>query len=94
MVIIKNSYVQSKSWLNAAVTYGYFPCYSENNDLVILHHEGENAGKERVRFSFPRQSRDRRLCLADFFNRNGQRVLQPFDPVYKNFNILPNVLSF
>ncbi|MSX49686.1 MAG: methionine synthase, partial [Actinobacteria bacterium] len=59
--------VQSKSWLNAAVTYGYFPCYSENNDLVILHHEGENAGKERVRFSFPRQSRDRRLCLADFF---------------------------
>ena len=59
--------VQSKSWLNAAVTYGYFPCYSENNDLVILHHEGENAGKERVRFSFPRQSRDRRLCLSDFF---------------------------
>ncbi len=59
--------VQSNSWLEAAVVYGYFPCVSEGNDLVILHHEGPNEGKERVRFSFPRQSRDRRLCLADFF---------------------------
>ncbi len=59
--------VQSKGWLNAAVTYGYFPCYSEGNDLVVLHHEGESKGQERVRFTFPRQSRDRRLCLSDFF---------------------------
>jgi 5-methyltetrahydrofolate--homocysteine methyltransferase len=59
--------VQSQGWLNAAVVYGYFPCYSEGNDLVILHHEGENKGKERIRFSFPRQSRDRRLCISDFF---------------------------
>ena len=59
--------VQSNGWLNAAVVYGYFPCYSEGNDLVVLHHEGESKGKERVRFTFPRQSRDRRLCLADFF---------------------------
>jgi 5-methyltetrahydrofolate--homocysteine methyltransferase len=59
--------VQSHSWLEAAVVYGYFPCVSEGNDLIILHHEGPDEGKERVRFSFPRQSRDRRLCLADFF---------------------------
>ena len=59
--------IQSQGWLNAAVTYGYFPCYSEGNDLVILHHEGSEKGKERLRFTFPRQSRDRRLCLADFF---------------------------
>jgi 5-methyltetrahydrofolate--homocysteine methyltransferase len=59
--------VQSKGWLNAAVVYGYFPCYSEGNDLVILHHEGEDKGKERLRFAFPRQSRDRRLCISDFF---------------------------
>jgi len=59
--------VQSKGWLNAAVVYGYFPCYSEGNDLVILHHEGELKGQERTRFTFPRQSRDRRLCLSDFF---------------------------
>jgi 5-methyltetrahydrofolate--homocysteine methyltransferase len=59
--------VQSQGWLNAAVVYGYFPCYSEGNDLVILDHERENEGKERTRFTFPRQSRDRRLCISDFF---------------------------
>ena len=59
--------VQSHGWLEAAVVYGYFPCVSEGNDLIILHHEGPDEGRERVRLSFPRQSRDRRLCLADFF---------------------------
>ncbi len=59
--------VQSQGWLEAAVVYGYFPCVSEGNDLVILHHEGELKGQERVRFSFPRQRRDRRLCISDFF---------------------------
>jgi 5-methyltetrahydrofolate--homocysteine methyltransferase len=59
--------VQSNGWLNAAVAYGYFPCYSDGNDLVVLHHEGDLKGEERVRFTFPRQSRDRRLCLSDFF---------------------------
>ena len=58
---------QANGWLNAAVVYGYFPCYSEGNDLVILHHDGDKKGTERVRFSFPRQRRDRRLCLSDFF---------------------------
>jgi 5-methyltetrahydrofolate--homocysteine methyltransferase len=59
--------VQANGWLNAAVVYGYFPCYSEGNDLVILHHEGDDKGKERTRFTFPRQTRDRRLCISDFF---------------------------
>ena len=58
---------QSHGWLNAAVVYGYFPCYSEGNDLVVLHHEAEKFGQERLRFTFPRQRRDRRLCISDFF---------------------------
>jgi len=56
--------VQTNAWLEAAVVYGYFPCYSEGNDLVILEEDHQT---ERTRFSFPRQRRDRRLCLADFF---------------------------
>ena len=44
------------------------------SDLVILHHEGIEAGKERMRFTFPRQSRDRRLCLSDFFRPKGEEV--------------------
>jgi 5-methyltetrahydrofolate--homocysteine methyltransferase len=63
--------IKTEGLLEAAVVYGYFPCYSEGNDLVVLHHEAgahaEAVGSERVRFSFPRQRRDRRLCLADFF---------------------------
>jgi 5-methyltetrahydrofolate--homocysteine methyltransferase len=50
--------------LEAAVVYGYFPGYSDGNDLVILD---ENGQSERARFTFPRQRRERRLCLADFF---------------------------
>ncbi|GAA1260368.1 methionine synthase [Oryzihumus leptocrescens] len=59
--------VKTDNLLEAAVVYGYFPCYSEGNELVVLHHEGELEGQERARFRFPRQRRDRRLCLADFF---------------------------
>ena len=50
--------------IEAAVVYGYFPCYSEGNDLVVLD---ENGHAERARFTLPRQRRDRRLCIADFF---------------------------
>jgi 5-methyltetrahydrofolate--homocysteine methyltransferase len=59
--------IHTEGLMEAAVVYGYFPCVSEGNDLVILHHDGERAGSERARLSFPRQRRDRRLCLADFF---------------------------
>jgi 5-methyltetrahydrofolate--homocysteine methyltransferase len=54
---------QSEGLLQAAVVHGYFPCASEGNDLIVL----DASGAERERFSFPRQRRDRRLCLADFF---------------------------
>jgi 5-methyltetrahydrofolate--homocysteine methyltransferase len=53
--------------LEAAVAYGYFPCVSEGEDLIVLHGTHEDPGGEWVRFTFPRQRRERRLCLADFF---------------------------
>jgi 5-methyltetrahydrofolate--homocysteine methyltransferase len=55
--------IQTEGWLDAGVVYGYFPCVSEGDDLVVLNDDGS----DRVRFTFPRQKRDRRLCLADFF---------------------------
>ncbi len=61
----------------AAVVYGYFPCWSEGNDLVVAHHEGPLLGSERVRLSFPRQRRDRRLCLADFFRPREAGRIEP-----------------
>ncbi|MBB5954140.1 5-methyltetrahydrofolate--homocysteine methyltransferase [Saccharothrix tamanrassetensis] len=51
---------------HAAVVYGYFPCVSEGDSLVVLR-EPKPDSPERVRFTFPRQKRDRRLCLADFW---------------------------
>src|SRR6266542_2331805 len=58
--------------LEAAVVYGYLPAYSEGNDLVVLD---ENGHAERTRFTFPRQRRDRRLCLDDFFRPRGSGSL-------------------
>src|SRR5579863_5484964 len=55
--------LRTEAMIEAAVVYGYFPCVSEGNDLVIL----DGSGAARERFSFPRQRRDRHLCLADFF---------------------------
>lgn len=55
--------LQTDSLLEAAVVYGYFPCVSKDDDLIIL----DERGNERTRFTFPRQRRGRRLCLADFF---------------------------
>ncbi|MFJ6723040.1 vitamin B12 dependent-methionine synthase activation domain-containing protein, partial [Streptomyces sp. NPDC091259] len=49
--------------LEAAVVHGYFPCVSKGDDLIIL----DENDSERTRFTFPRQRRGRRLCLADFF---------------------------
>ncbi|RIQ20625.1 methionine synthase [Jiangella rhizosphaerae] len=57
--------LHTESILEAAVVYGYFPAVSEGRDLVVL--DPEDHRKELERFSFPRQRRDRRLCLADFF---------------------------
>lgn len=50
---------------HAAVVYGYFPAVSEGDDVVVLT-ESKPDAKERYRFSFPRQQRDRFLCIADF----------------------------
>ncbi|MPY77696.1 MAG: methionine synthase [Actinophytocola sp.] len=51
---------------HAAVVYGYFPVVAEGDDLVVLADPKPDAD-ERCRFTFPRQARDRRLCLSDFY---------------------------
>ncbi|MGB9281985.1 MAG: methionine synthase [Pseudonocardiaceae bacterium] len=51
---------------HAAVVYGYFPAIAEGDALIVLTEPRPDAA-ERFRFTFPRQRRDRRLCLADFY---------------------------
>ncbi|MBB4894981.1 5-methyltetrahydrofolate--homocysteine methyltransferase [Streptomyces olivoverticillatus] len=55
--------LHTENLLEAAVVHGYFPCVSKGDDLILLHEDGT----ERTRFTFPRQRRGRRLCLADYF---------------------------
>ena len=84
--------VQTDGLMNASVVYGFFPAYSDGNDLVILHHpeDGSTDGgsngapfTERLRFTFPRQARDRHLCLSDFVasKESGKIDVVPFQLV-------------
>ena len=59
--------IQTDGAIEPAVAYGYFPCYSDGNELIIVHEDGPKKGEERTRLWFPRQTRDRHLCISDFF---------------------------
>lgn len=66
--------------LQPKVKWGYFPCYAEGNDLIILE---EDAKTERMRFNFPRQRDQRRLCLSDYF-----RTREMGDPDVVGFHVV------
>ena len=51
--------------LRPAVVYGYFPCNSSGDDLII--YDPDDLDKEIERFRFPRQQKRERLCISDFF---------------------------
>jgi 5-methyltetrahydrofolate--homocysteine methyltransferase len=57
--------IKTEGIMEPAVVYGYWPCYSEGDDLVVL--DPETQSDEVGRFTFPRQQRPRFLCLSDFF---------------------------
>ncbi len=50
--------------LEPKVIYGFYPCYASGDDLVVLD---ETGGKEKIRFTFPRQNGKPYLCISDFF---------------------------
>ncbi len=64
---------RAESLLVPEVVYGYFACNGDGNDLVV--YEAPHSDTVAARFTFPRQTRGRRLCIADFFRpvASGQR---------------------
>jgi 5-methyltetrahydrofolate--homocysteine methyltransferase len=97
------SLIRREQSLQPRAAYGYFPCQSDGNDLIV-YHPPRNAGDqtsilnqqlvvsevepstiparliefreaggdnrkshEWLRFTFPRQTDDRHLCIADYF---------------------------
>ncbi|MGE5619083.1 MAG: methionine synthase [Sphingomonadaceae bacterium] len=54
-----------EGYIRPAAVYGYYPCGSDGDDLVVFH--PGDPSRELARFSFPRQPNGDRLCLADYF---------------------------
>jgi 5-methyltetrahydrofolate--homocysteine methyltransferase len=51
--------------LQPKAVYGYFPCNSDGDDLIIW--DSPDRKTERLKFTFPRQPDKKRLCISDFF---------------------------
>ncbi len=62
---------KSEKILEPAVVYGYFPCNSDGDDLVVWTPDSAARPlaerRELERFTFPRQQDKKRLCISDFF---------------------------
>lgn len=58
---------KARGILRPQVVYGFFPCNSDGNDVIIWDPARPEARIEIERFRFPRQEDKRRLCIADFF---------------------------
>ncbi|MEO8955306.1 MAG: methionine synthase [Ktedonobacteraceae bacterium] len=62
---------RQQRYLQPKVVYGYFPCQSSGNELIVYDpqsmQEQNGTLREMTRFRFPRQSERERLCLADYF---------------------------
>jgi len=56
---------REQDYLRPRAKLGYFPCYSEGNELVVLDPDDRETVLER--FVFPRQPGHSRICLADFY---------------------------
>ena len=66
--------VIAAGWFTPKVVYGFFPCQSDGNDLIVYEgRKGLKAGDkapsdlgEIQRFTFPRQREGRRLSISDY----------------------------
>ena len=75
------SNAKSENILTPQVVYGYFCANSDGNDLVIWKDETRTA--EWMRLSYPRQTVEPYLCIADFF-----RPIDSGDTDYAAFHIV------
>jgi len=56
---------REQTYLHPRALLGYFPCYSEGNEIVVLDPEDRETVLERL--ATPRQPGNDRIALADFF---------------------------
>ncbi|CCI16195.1 Methionine synthase [Microcystis aeruginosa PCC 9806] len=76
--------IVKENLLNPTLIYGYFPCQSSGNSLLIYDPESIQAGEKPENlqpiaiFEFPRQKSGRRLCIADFFAPQESGIIDVF----------------
>ena len=57
--------IQEEGLFEPKAVYGYFDCHSKDNQLVVDHPAGES-----LVFDFPRSTKNKHLCLADYFGKD------------------------
>jgi 5-methyltetrahydrofolate--homocysteine methyltransferase len=72
---------RADGWLVPAVAWGYFAVNADGNDVVVW--KDDDRRQEWLRFTFPRQRSERRLCIADFF-----RPADSGEPDYAAFHVV------
>ena len=60
---------EAEGWLTPQGVYGYWPCQSEGDSLLVYDPDSIQSGQPQVlqQFDFPRQEGNQGLCLADYF---------------------------
>jgi 5-methyltetrahydrofolate--homocysteine methyltransferase len=72
---------KAEGLLVPAVSWGYFPVNADGDDLVVW--ADDERATERLRFNFPRQKKDRYLCISDFF-----RTIESGEKDYAGFHVV------
>ncbi len=57
--------VEREQILRPQAVYGYWPCHSRDNTLIV--YDADAPDRERTRFEFPREHKAPFRCIADFF---------------------------
>ncbi len=55
----------SEKLFEPRAVYGYFRCHNENNKLVV-----DSPDSQKLTFDFPRSSKEKHLCLTDYFGKD------------------------
>jgi 5-methyltetrahydrofolate--homocysteine methyltransferase len=66
---------REQAYLHPRALLGFFPCYAEGNDIVVL--DPEDRTTELTRFVCPRQPKGDRICLADLYRPAGEDGAPP-----------------
>jgi len=57
--------IEDENLFEPSAVYGYFNCHGDSNKLIVDHPSGES-----LVFDFPRSTKPKHLCLADYFGKD------------------------